>query len=314
MKNLIILRVDTNNNIDKIIQKQNEIKSFFKDSKAQFDTYLYSYDFNEILENKNIKGKTYFQNFGFLSPSIISEEILLLQDIDTYENIIVAEDDFANDLAVLIAAKLKYKCVTNVNNIKLRDNKFIVSRFSYNNNLLIDYEITNNVVISLRGIKGDLNPIKDEKLEIIKLNNINKCNYILDNKIIKKADEISNFDVLIAVGMGVSTKTEVDKIRKYAKDNNFSFGVTRPIAMRGWALLSEIIGVSGNIYSPKICITIGVSGSAAFYIGIENSDYILSINKDEDASIITLSNSNIIADYKNVIDDVFSYLSNKEFF
>ena len=86
------------------------------------------------------------------------------------------------------------------------------------------------------------------------------------------------------------------------------FGVTRPVAMNGWALIDEIVGVSGHIYSPEVCITIGVSGSAAFYAGIEKSGFIASVNHDECAPIIGMSDVFVIDDYENILERLFQVL------
>lgn len=310
MKKLIVLHIGGKNNIDKILKQQNELKSFCKNCNSKSDIYLYSSDLENDFDNKFFSGKVFFQSFKFLSPLAISNEILSLKEIQNYEQIILAEDDFCNDIAVLLAAKLNYKCITNVQDIKLLDDYNVYTRFSYNNNLLIDYKIKENSVISLRGFKSKKIDLYTEDLDFINLKTINDCEYIISNKIIQKANDIVDSDILIAVGMGINSKQEINDIRNYALSNGFSFGVTRPIAMRGWASLGEIIGVSGNIFSPKICITIGVSGSAAFYVGIENSEYILSINNDEDAPIISLSNTNIVNDYKKIIKSILSYLQN----
>jgi electron transfer flavoprotein alpha subunit len=109
--------------------------------------------------------------------------------------------------------------------------------------------------------------------------------------------------------MGIRKREDIQKIRTFAQTHGFSFGVTRPVAMRGWASISEIIGVSGTIFSPKICVTIGVSGSAAFYVGIENSECIVTINTDESATIISQSDRVIIDSYENVLDHLLTQFS-----
>ena len=74
--------------------------------------------------------------------------------------------------------------------------------------------------------------------------------------------------------------------------------------MRGWAEIGEIIGVSGEIYAPKVTVAIGISGAAAFMAGIEQSGFILSINSNQDAAIIKQSDAVIIGDYKEVLKSV----------
>ncbi|MGD1822039.1 MAG: FAD-binding protein [Pleomorphochaeta sp.] len=308
MKNLIILHVGGKNNLDIVLRQHKALKSLSENIGFESDTYIYFSDSNLDFLGKFFCGNVFFQKYEFLSPSLVSQEILLLENIEKYNGIIIAEDDFANELSVLIAKSLNYQCVTNVQNIISDNENLLFTRFSYNNNLLADFLISDKYVISLRGYKYNKFIELNEELNLKEIEVTVSNDYILDSQLIQNADDLIESDILIAVGMGVNSKQEIDNIRSFSQINGFSFGVSRPIAMRGWGTLSEIIGVSGNIFSPKICITIGVSGAAAFYVGIENSEYILSINVDEDASIISLSNSNIIEDYKKVLPSIFTYL------
>ncbi|MEG1292526.1 MAG: FAD-binding protein, partial [Lachnospiraceae bacterium] len=117
--------------------------------------------------------------------------------------------------------------------------------------------------------------------------------------------------ILIAVGRGVKSKEAVNEIREFAQQQGYLFGVTRPVAMNAWGKIDEIIGVSGSIYAPKICVTIGISGATAFYAGIENSDFIISINSDQRAPIIGMSDVSIVDNYENVLNRLFTKLERK---
>ena len=61
--------------------------------------------------------------------------------------------------------------------------------------------------------------------------------------------------------------------------------------------------------SSRIVVTIGVSGSAAFMVGIENCHYILSVNINSDAPIYDKSDAIIIDDYRNVLKPLMRKLA-----
>ena len=82
------------------------------------------------------------------------------------------------------------------------------------------------------------------------------------------------------------------------------FGVSRPVSMSGWAGMDEIIGVSGNIHAPKVTIAIGVSGTAAFYAGIEQSDKIVAVNTNDKAALIKMADISIIEDYSKIFKGI----------
>lgn len=78
-------------------------------------------------------------------------------------------------------------------------------------------------------------------------------------------------------------------------------GVSRPAAMNAWMPMNHLVGVSGAMASPQICITAGVSGAAAFYAGIEKSKFIAAINTDEHAPIMKNADVVIVEDFKPFI-------------
>lgn len=170
-----------------------------------------------------------------------------------------------------------------------------------------DYHLPEEFVISEKFAVGNVVNKQVEVSEIIELEPCNVPDYILDNIILEERTQQMVSPILIAVGMGIQSKEEVSKIREYASDCGFSFGVSRPVAMRGWGDIREIIGVSGEIYAPQLTIAIGISG-AAFMIGIEQSNYILSINSNPDAMITKLSDSIILDEYQHVLPKLFEYL------
>jgi electron transfer flavoprotein alpha subunit len=79
-------------------------------------------------------------------------------------------------------------------------------------------------------------------------------------------------------------------------------GVSRPAAMNAWAPMERLIGVSGAMVAPEICITAGVSGAAAFYSGIEKSRFIVAVNTDEKAPIMKKADVAIVDDFVPVLE------------
>lgn len=133
--------------------------------------------------------------------------------------------------------------------------------------------------------------------------------YLTNSRItISEADEsLHNVQKVIVIGRGVRNKANALKLRKFCEKSGFAFGGTRPAAMNAWISMNELIGVSGEILHPKICIAIGVSGAPAFYSGIENSQTIIAVNSDPDAPINEKCDIFIPCDW----EDLFTALEKK---
>ena len=80
--------------------------------------------------------------------------------------------------------------------------------------------------------------------------------------------------------------------------------VSRPAAMNAWKPMNRLIGVSGAMVGPEVCITAGVSGAAAFYAGIEKSKFIVAINTDEKAPIMKMADVAIVDDFLPIMEEL----------
>ncbi|MDQ0150261.1 electron transfer flavoprotein subunit alpha/FixB family protein [Eubacterium multiforme] len=118
----------------------------------------------------------------------------------------------------------------------------------------------------------------------------------------KKAEKgIESADVIVVAGRGIKTKDDMEMINELAELLNGEVAVTRPLIENGWADAKKQVGLSGRTVRPKLIITCGVSGAVQFTAGMNNSDYIFSINKDEKAPIFKVANYGIVGDIYEVV-------------
>lgn len=225
-----------------------------------------------------------------------------------YSSVVVADGSMSGELAACLAKLLDVKCVTSVTELIRKNENILCKKMVYNNLLSANFEIPLEFVISERIAVGNVVDCQPGLLEHIELGSCNKPKYLVEDIVMEKRQLQTVSPILIAVGMGVKSKEDVMKIREYAKDQGFSFGVSRPVAMRGWADIGDIIGVSGEIYAPKVTIAIGISGAAAFMAGIEQSSYILAINTNPDAAIAKQSDAIIVDEYQNTVWSLLEHL------
>lgn len=253
-------------------------------------------------------GKIYTLEAENCFIDVIAYSLHDLVEKEGYRAVVVADGCMSGDLAVKLAKLLKVKCVTSVTELVYKKESVLCEKMVYNNLLSAKIEIPLEFVISERFAVENIANCYPDLLECVELNPCKRPEYLIDSVVVEERPLQMVAPVLIAVGMGVKSKEDLIKLREYAKNQGFSFGVSRPVAMRGWADINEIIGVSGKIYAPKITIAIGISGAAAFMIGIKQSSYILAINSNPDAVISKQSDAIIVDDYQNIVWALLEYL------
>lgn len=104
--------------------------------------------------------------------------------------------------------------------------------------------------------------------------------------------------VIVAGGRGIGGRAGMEELRSLAEALGGTVGASRPVVMNAWAPMEELLGVSGTLVQPQICITAGVSGAAAFGAGIEKSRWITAVNKDGNAPIMKMADVAVVEDYE----------------
>lgn len=246
----------------------------------------------------------------YLLAEAIVKQLAGTESIKEFDFIAIAEGKLASEIAGRLSARLNRECLTDVCRITYKGEQPICYKTVYNGNMEAGFVVKKPLVVSLSHWKTD------HKKQNSKTNNDSPIVmpqailpvHIKERTLIQEGAGKNASDVLIATGKGIRSKADVERLRAFAGSKGYLFGVSRPVAMNGWAAIDEIIGVSGHIYEPEICLTIGVSGSAAFYAGIENSRWIASVNTDPRAAIIKMSDVSVIEDYANIWDHMEQFL------
>ena len=234
-----------------------------------------------------------------IRPASIASDIQELKMMKQYDGILVAAGNHTEEIAGNYAALSGCRCLLGVSDITWEGQTPLFHKYTYQSNMEAVFQLEYPFTIGLAPcIRKGGSISADTKLPERTVPD--HLGNRVERTLIKEGGKQKESDILLAVGKGVRCKDDVQKLKTFAMSRGYMFGVTRPVAMSGWAGIDEIIGVSGHIYSPKVCITVGISGSTAFYAGIENSQWIASVNTDEHAPIVHMSDFVVIDDYDNI--------------
>lgn len=85
-------------------------------------------------------------------------------------------------------------------------------------------------------------------------------------------------------------------------------GCTRPIVEAGWLEYRHQIGQTGVSVSPKLLVSIGVSGAIQHLAGIGGAECIIAINEDPDAPIFGAAQYKVVGDAVEVVEELLAQL------
>ena len=125
----------------------------------------------------------------------------------------------------------------------------------------------------------------------------------------EREESISDAEVIIAVGRGIKSEKDMQLVHQLADLLDAQIGCTRPIIEAGWLDAKKQIGLSGRTVKPRLIITLGISGSVQFAAGMNGSEYIFAINKDEKASIFNIAHYGIVGDINEIVPQLIEQIN-----
>ena len=109
-------------------------------------------------------------------------------------------------------------------------------------------------------------------------------------------------------GRGLKKPEDLAMIRELAEVLGGDIASTRPLVEAGWVDANHQIGLSGRTVRPKLIITCGVSGAIQFVAGMNNSEQVVAINSDPDASIFKVANYALVGDIYEIIPQLIEQI------
>lgn len=126
-------------------------------------------------------------------------------------------------------------------------------------------------------------------------------------KIIEKVSEQSGgvymdkADVIVAAGRGIGTKENMKFIEDLAQVLGGTVGASRAAVEANWIDSSHQVGQTGYTVRPKLYIAVGISGAVQHLVGMQTSDVVIAINKDEKAAIFNIADYGIVGDFQVIL-------------
>jgi len=154
---------------------------------------------------------------------------------------------------------------------------------------------------------------KGRKGEVIALNTTFKPGDIRTKvlEIVKSvADVVSltDADIIVSGGRGLGGPEGFELLREFAKKLGGTVGSSRAAVDSGWIDHAYQVGQTGTTVKPKIYFACGISGAIQHLAGMQNSGYIVAINKNENAPIFEVADYGIVGDLYKVIPAIMAEL------
>jgi len=122
---------------------------------------------------------------------------------------------------------------------------------------------------------------------------------------------IQEADILISGGRGLESAKGFGLIKQLADVVTAKVSASRAVVDAGWIPYHHQVGQTGKTVAPKLYIACGISGAIQHVAGMQTTETIVAINRDENAAIFDIADYGIVGDLFEVIPKLISKIEER---
>ncbi len=194
-------------------------------------------------------------------------------------------------------------------NKEQKHNQLLMTRPAFGGNTIATIACPDNrpQMATVRpGVMQKIDPIEGAKAEVVEFNpelKENNC-YVEILDVVKEVTEVADIQdakILVSGGRGVGSKENFKILQDLADAVGGTVSCSRAVVDNGWMPKDLQVGQTGKTVRPTVYFAIGISGAIQHTAGMEESDIIIAINKDESAPIFDVADYGIVGDLNKIV-------------
>ena len=190
-----------------------------------------------------------------------------------------------------------------------KHNQLLMTRPAFGGNTIATIACPDNrpqMATVRAGVMQKIEPKKGAKAEVIEYN----PGFTPDNKYVEILEivkdvtdvvDIMDANILVSGGRGVGSAENFKLLEDLAEALGGTVSCSRAVVDNGWKPKELQVGQTGKTVRPNVYFAIGISGAIQHTAGMEESDIIIAINKDETAPIFDVADYGIVGDLNKIV-------------
>jgi electron transfer flavoprotein alpha subunit len=206
-----------------------------------------------------------------------------------------------------LTARLGAGVTMEVTEVKVQDGKLVAVRPILQDSAVVDVDYAGEPGI----IIGRLNAFElaepGEGQATVEDVDVQLSDWSTKAKMVERGEQrgadvnIEDANILVAGGRGLGKAENFKLCEDLADALGGAVAATRAVVDAGWYPYAAQIGQTGKTVAPKLYLAAGISGAIQHKVGMQSSENIVAINKDQNAPIFEFSDLGIVGDLHKIV-------------
>ncbi|MSO42193.1 MAG: electron transfer flavoprotein subunit alpha/FixB family protein [Solirubrobacterales bacterium] len=205
-----------------------------------------------------------------------------------------------------LTARLNAGVTMEVTAVKVQDGKLVAERPVLQDSAIVDVGYVSEPGIIIGRLNAfDLNEtggtatVEDVAVELSEFSS--KAKMVTRGEQRGEDVNIEDADVLVGGGRGLGKAENFELAEQLAESMGGAVAATRAVVDAGWYPYAAQIGQTGKTVAPKVYLALGISGAIQHKVGMQNSEAIVAINKDQNAPIFEFCDLGVVGDLHKIV-------------
>ena len=128
----------------------------------------------------------------------------------------------------------------------------------------------------------------------------------------RKMVKIEDANILVSAGRGIGGSQNLPLLESLANVVNGTISGSRATIDAGWLPKDRQVGQTGKTVRPDVYFALGISGAIQHLAGMEESDFIVAVNRNPEAPMFQTADLGIVGDLHKVIPELVKLLQEEK--